>query len=81
MKVMINDKANEVTKDVFESRLSRYQIALQTSMKDVHFVFDSVNLLYYKYHKINLNHGGSDIYSPCWIKSKNCFFVINKIYK
>ena len=81
MKVMINDKTDEVTKDVFESRLSRYQIVLETSMKAIYFVFYSINLLYYKCHKINLNHGGSYVDSPGWIKSKNCFFVINKIYK
>ena len=39
-------------------------------MKDSKFVFDYVHLLYYKYHKINLNRGGSYIDSPDWIKNK-----------
>ena len=34
------------------------------------FVIDYVQLLYYKYHKINLNCGGSHIYSPDWIKTQ-----------
>ena len=39
-------------------------------MKDSKFAFDYVHLLYYKYHKINLNRGGSYIDSPDWIKNK-----------
>ena len=39
-------------------------------MKDSEFVFDYVNLLYYKCHKINLNHSVSYIDSPDWIKNK-----------
>ena len=34
------------------------------------FVFESVNLLYYSPHKINLNRGGSYVNSPDWIKIK-----------
>ena len=34
------------------------------------FVFECVDLLYYKLHKINLNRGGSYIDSPDWIKNK-----------
>ena len=34
------------------------------------FVFDSVDLLYYKLHKIILNCGGSYIDSPKWLKTK-----------
>ena len=33
-------------------------------------IFDCVNLLYYKYHKISFKHGGSYIDSPDWIKKK-----------
>ena len=78
---MINHKADEVIKDVFESHLSRYQIVLETSMKDIYFIFDSVNLLYYIKllicHKINLNCCGSCIDSPDWIKNKKA--TINPI--
>ena len=39
-------------------------------MRGSKFVFDYVQLLYYKCHKINLNHEGSKIDSPDWIKDK-----------
>ena len=39
-------------------------------MKSSAFIFDGVNLLYYKCHKINFKHGGSYIDSPDWIKKK-----------
>ena len=40
-------------------------------MKGSEFVFDYVQLLYYKCHKINPNCSGSYIDSPGWIKSNN----------
>ena len=58
-------------------------------MKESEFIFDDVNLLYYKLHKISLNWGGWYIDSPEWLKSKkatinsknnddNCFqYTIN----
>ena len=42
-------------------------------------VFDYVQLLYYKSHKINLNCGGSYIDSTDWIKNKKT--TINSINK
>ena len=39
-------------------------------MKRSEFVFDSIDLLYYRLHKISLNRGGSYIDSPDWIKNK-----------
>ena len=52
---------------------------LETSKKGTEFVFDFVQLPYYKYHKINANHGGSYIDSPYWIKNKKA--TINSIHK
>ena len=48
-------------------------------MRGSEFVFDYVQLLYYKCHKINLNCGGSYIDSPNWIKNKKA--TINLINK
>ena len=59
IELMIRDKADEVIKLLFESPLCRYQIGLDTSMKGDHFIFDCVYLLYYEFHKINLNRGRS----------------------
>ena len=43
---MINDRADEVIEELFQSILSRYQIGLEKSMKDSEFVFDCIHLLY-----------------------------------
>ena len=48
-------------------------------MKGSDFVFDCVDLLYYKCHKINPNHVGSYIDSTDGMKSKNA--TINSINK
>ena len=37
---MTYDKADEVIEELFESFLSRYQIALETSIKVSDFIFD-----------------------------------------
>ena len=39
-------------------------------MRGSDFIFDSVQLMYYKCHKVNLKHGGSYIDFPDWIKKK-----------
>ena len=48
-------------------------------MKDSEFVFDYVQLLYYKCYKINPNGGGSCMDSPDWIENKKA--TINPINK
>ena len=57
---MINNEAEEVMKELFDSIKSRYQNKFE-SMKVSEFVFDSNYLLYYKCHKINSNCAGSYI--------------------
>ena len=47
---MVNDKADEVLKEIFDSLKNRYQSNLE-SVKGSEFVFDYVHLLYYKCHK------------------------------
>ena len=47
-------------------------------MKGSEFVFDYVQLLFYKCHKINRNCSGSYIDSPDWIKEKATINPINK---
>ena len=47
------DKAIEVIEKFFELLYSRYRIRLETSMKNSDFIFDYVDLLYYKCHKID----------------------------
>ena len=76
IEVMISDEADKVIKEFFDSLKTRYQNNLE-SMKGSEFVFNYVQLLYYKCHKINLNCGGSYINSPDWIKNKKA--TINPI--
>ena len=40
-------------------------------MGGIDFIFDSVQLLHYKYHRINFRRDGSSINSPEWIKKSN----------
>ena len=61
---MINDEAEEVIKE---------------SSKGSKFVFDYVDLLYYKYHKSSLSRGRSYIDSKDWMKNKKA--IINPINK
>ena len=62
-RVMIYDKADDVIEELFESRLTRYQNSLETSIK-YDFILDFLNLLYQKCRKINLSYGGLYIDLP-----------------
>ena len=65
------ENANEIVDELFKSLLSRYQVGLEASMRGSDFIFDSVQLLYYKRHQINVKRGRSYIDSQDWIKKKN----------
>ena len=49
----MNDKADEIIEELCDSHKNRYQNNLEL-MKGSKFVFDYVQLLYYKCHKIQL---------------------------
>ena len=70
IKIMMNDEANEVIKELFKSLQSRYQNNLEKLMNSSEFLLDYVHLLYYKCHKINPNCGRSYIDSPDLMKIK-----------
>ena len=67
---MIGNETDEIIKELFDSLLQRYQEGLRELMKGSQFVFDSVDLLYYKCHQVSLNRDGSYIDSPKWLKNK-----------
>ena len=50
MKIIINDEADQVIEELFESLKNRYQNSLE-SMKGKELVFGYFHLLFYKYHK------------------------------
>ena len=68
IQIMINDEADGIIKEFFDSLKKRYQNNLE-SMKGSDFVFDNAHLLCHKCHKINLGHGGSWIDSFDWIRN------------
>ena len=68
--IMMGNETNEIIKELFKSLLQKYQEGLEESMKGSEFVFDSVDLLHYKLHKIYLNRDGSYIDSPEWLENK-----------
>ena len=50
IEIMIGNETDEISKKHFESLLRKYQEGLEKSMKGIEFIFDSVDLLYYKPH-------------------------------
>ena len=75
---MVNDEADEVIKELFDSLKKRYQNNLEL-MKGSEFVFNYIQLLHCKSNKANSNRGGSCINSPDWNKNKKA--AINLINK
>ena len=70
IKFTSNNDANEVIDELFESLRSRYLGNLETSMRGNDFIFDSVQLMYSKCHKVNFKRVGLYIDSSDWIKKK-----------
>ena len=67
--ISYND-TNEVVDELFDSLRIRYQGILETSMEGSEFIFDSVQMMYCKCHKVNFRRCGSYIVSPGCIKKK-----------
>ena len=68
IKFMSYNDANEVVDELFKSLSSRYQNNLETSMEESEFIFDSVQLMYYKCDRVNVRR--ACIGSPDQIKKK-----------
>ena len=67
IEIMICNETDEIIEKLFDSLLQKYQKCLEESMKGSELVFDSVDLLHYKLHKISLDRSGSYIGSPKWL--------------
>ena len=67
IEIMMGGETDEIIEELFESLL---QERLEESMKGSKFIFDSADVLYHNLNKISLNHGGSHIDSPEWLKTK-----------
>ena len=70
--------ANDPIDKLFNSLYSRYQENSQTSMKGSYSFFDSVQLLYFKCHKVIFTGGGSYIDSQDCKKKKKATITPKK---
>ena len=70
IKLTSNSDINDVIEKRFSSLCSNDHDGLETSMKESDFIFDLVQLMYYKCHKVNFKRRDSYIDSPDWIKIK-----------
>ena len=61
---------HDIIDELFESFFKKYQDVLEKKIEGSNFVFKSIDLLYYSFHKISLNRGRSYTDSPDWIKTK-----------
>ena len=48
IEILVGNKTDEIIENLFDCFLQRYQKGLEESMKGTKFVFDNVDLLYYK---------------------------------
>ena len=70
IEIFIGNETDQIIEVLFKSLLERYQKGLEGSMRGSEFVNDSIDLLYYKLHRISLNRGEPYIDSPEWLKNK-----------
>ena len=70
IEIMMDNETDQIINESFKSLLQRHQKGLEEKMRGIELVFDGVDLLHYKLHKISLNRSGSDIDSPEWLKNK-----------
>ena len=60
---------DDIIRELFRSFLHNYQEELKI-IKGSDFVFESVELMDYKLHRVRLKRGGSYIKSPKWLENK-----------
>ena len=67
--IMQGEDTNTSIREFFKSFLHNYEQELKI-IKGSNFVFESVDLLDYKFHRVSLNRGGWYIKSPKWLENK-----------
>ena len=70
VEITIGCETGDIIKKRFKSFMKNYQKNLEEKVKDSNFVFESVDLLYYSFHKTTLKRGRSYIKSPKWLRNK-----------
>ena len=66
---MWGEITNAIIREILRSFLHNYQQEVKI-IKGSNFVFESVDILDYKLHRVRLNTGGSYIKSPKWLENK-----------
>ena len=72
-KLLLGNETNEIIEELFESLLQRYKEGLEEvnlNLRGSEFIFDSIDLLCYKLHKISVNRDRLYIDSPEWLKNE-----------
>ena len=72
--IMQGKITNDIIIEIFDSFLYNYQKELK-NIRERDFVFESVDLLDFEFHRVRLKRGGSYIKSPKWLENKKA--VIN----
>ena len=67
--IMRGVDTNNIIREIFLSFLCNYQEELKI-IKGSNFVFESVELIDYKLHRVCLRRGGSYVKSPEWLANK-----------
>ena len=57
VEIMMGSETDEITEDLFESFLQKYQEGLEESMRGSEFAHNSVDALYYNLNKVSLSRG------------------------
>ena len=66
----LGNKTDDIIKKLFKSFLNNYQKEGIILRKEGDFIFESVDLLSYSFHKTSLKRAKSYIKSPEWVKNK-----------
>ena len=66
VRIMQGKDTSAIIREIFRSFSHNYQQELKM-IKEIDFVFESVDLMDYKLHKVRLKRGGSYIKSPEWL--------------
>ena len=67
--IMRGSDTDGIIREIFRSFLRNYQEELKI-IKGSDFVFESVELMDYKLHRVRLKRSGSNIKSPEWLANK-----------
>ena len=69
--IMMGNETDEISENLFDFLLQKYQDGLEELTTGSEFIRDSFDLLYYHLQNIDLRRGRSYIDSPEWLKSNN----------